>query len=201
MFHKVWRSRATQAEIAAGLISPLETYGNEAADKLAARGALRNALSMEYVAATRNTNSRVRLVQTRLIEINLMHVQNRTKTVRVKAETCKRRAKFDPAEGMSQLNRIGHDFSRVQVGKGKFTCRCRLCFLRGERAFLKQLLVKPVLLFRAALSLCLLPSLFPLLMNLSPSSLVTLPHLKTIRSVGVEILTRTTKSCRIKICR
>ena len=45
LFHKVWRSHATQAEIAAGLISPLEAYGNEAADKLAARGALRNARS------------------------------------------------------------------------------------------------------------------------------------------------------------
>ena len=40
---KVWRSHATEAEIAAGLISPLDAYGNEAADKLAARGALRNA--------------------------------------------------------------------------------------------------------------------------------------------------------------
>ena len=75
LLQKVWGSHATEAEIAAGLISPLEAYGNEAADKLAARGALRNALSMEYVAATRNTDNRVRLVQTRLIEINLMHVQ------------------------------------------------------------------------------------------------------------------------------
>ena len=33
-----------------------------------------------------------------------MHVQNRTKTVRVKAETSERRAKFDPAEAMSKLN-------------------------------------------------------------------------------------------------
>ena len=140
MLHKVWRSHATEAEIAAGLISPLEAYGNEAADKLAA--SLRNALSMEFVAATRNTDLRVRLVQTRLVEINLMHVQNRTRTVRVKAETSEHRAKFDPAEAMSQLNRIGHDFSRVQVGKGRFTCKCRLCFLRGERAFLKQLLGK-----------------------------------------------------------
>ena len=74
LLHKVWRSHATKAEIAAGLISPLEAYGNEAADKLAARGALRNAISMEYVAATRNTDSRVRFVQTRQIEINLMHV-------------------------------------------------------------------------------------------------------------------------------
>ena len=48
---------------------------------MVARGPLGNAVSMEYVAATRNTDSRVRLVQTRLIEINLMHVQNRTKTV------------------------------------------------------------------------------------------------------------------------
>ena len=39
---------------------------------------------MEYVAATRHTDNRVWLVQTRLIEINLMHVQNRTKTIRVK---------------------------------------------------------------------------------------------------------------------
>ena len=61
---------------------------------------------MEYVAANRNTDSRLRLVQTRLIDINLMHVQNRTKTVLVKAETSERRAKFDPAEAMSQLNRI-----------------------------------------------------------------------------------------------
>ena len=51
LLHKVWRSHATEAEIAAGLIAPLEAYGNEAADKLAARGALQNALSMEYVAA------------------------------------------------------------------------------------------------------------------------------------------------------
>ena len=81
--------------MAAGLISPLEAYGDEAADKLAARGALRNAFSMEYGAATRNTDRRVRLVQTRLVEMNLLHVQN------------------------------------------------RLCFLRGERTFLKQLLGKP----------------------------------------------------------
>ena len=57
LFHKVWRSHATEAEIAAGLISPLEAYGDEAADKLAARGALRTALSMEYVAATRSTDT------------------------------------------------------------------------------------------------------------------------------------------------
>ena len=96
LFHKVWRSRATEAEIAAGLISPLEAYGNEAADKLAERGALRNALCMEFVAATRNTDSQVRLVQTKLTEINLMHVQNRTKTVRAKAKAPERRTKFDP---------------------------------------------------------------------------------------------------------
>ena len=33
--------------------------------------------------------------------------------------------------------------SRVQVGKGRFTYKCRLGFLRGERTFLKQLLGKP----------------------------------------------------------
>ena len=140
---RFWRSHATEAEIAAGLISPLEAHGNEAADKLAARGALRNALSMEYVVATRSTDLRVRLVQTRLVEINLLHVQNRTKTVYAKAKAPESRAKFDPAEAMCQLNRIGHDFSRVQVGKGRFTYKCRLCFLRGERSFLKQLLDKP----------------------------------------------------------
>ena len=63
LLHKVWRSHATEAEIAAGIISLLEAHGNEAADKLAARGALRNALSMEYVAATRSPDLRVRLVQ------------------------------------------------------------------------------------------------------------------------------------------
>ena len=114
LLHKVCRSHATQAEIAARLISPLEAYGNEAADKLAARGPLRNALSMEYVAATCSTDLRVRLVQTRLVEINLLHVQNRTKTVHAKAKAPERRAKFDPTEAMCQLNRIGHDFSRVQ---------------------------------------------------------------------------------------
>ena len=143
LVHKVWRSHVTTAEITAGIISPLEAYGNEAADKLAARGALRNALSMEYVASTRNTDSRVRLVQTRLIEINLLHVQNRTKTVQIKAKAPERRAKFDPVEAMNQLNRIGHGFSRMQVGKGRFTYKCRFCFLRGERSFLKQLLGKP----------------------------------------------------------
>ena len=139
-FHKVWRSHATEAEIAAGLVSPLEVYGNEAADKLAARGALRNALSLEFVAATRNTD---RLVQTRLVGINLLHFQNRTKTVHVKPKASERRAKFDPDEAMRKLNTIGHDFGRVQVGKGRFTYKCRLCFLRGERSFLKQLLGKP----------------------------------------------------------
>ena len=98
---------------------------------------------MEYVAATRNTDSPVRLVQTRLIEIDLMHVQNRTKTVHSKAGALERRTNFDPDLAMSLLNRIGHDFGRVQVGKGRFTYTCRLCFLRGERAFLKQLLRKP----------------------------------------------------------
>ena len=138
--HKVWRSHATEAEIAAGLFSPPEAYGNEAADKLAARRALGNALSMEFVAATRNTDLRVRLVQTRLVEINLLHVQNRTTTVHAKDKASERRAKFVP---MRKLNTNGHDFSRVQVGKGRFTYKCRLCFLRGERAFLKQLLDKP----------------------------------------------------------
>ena len=54
-----------------------------------------------------------------------------------------RRAKFDPDEAMRQLNRIGHEFSHVQVGKGRFSYKCRLCFLRGGRPFLKQLLGKP----------------------------------------------------------
>ena len=135
----------------------MEAYGNEAADKLAARGALRYALSIEYVAAIRNTDRRVRLVQTRLIEINLVHVQNRTKTVRVKVKAAERRTKFDPDEAMCQLNRIGHDFCRVQVGKGRFTYKCRLCFLRGERAFLKQLLGKPC----SAVSRSAVPLLVP----------------------------------------
>ena len=69
--HKVWRSHATEAGIAAGLISPLEACGNEVADKLASRGARRKALSMEYAAATRSTDLRVRLVQTRLVEMIL----------------------------------------------------------------------------------------------------------------------------------
>ena len=142
LVHKVWMSHVTTAEITVGIISPLEAYGNEAADKLAARGALRNALSMEYVATSRNTDSRVRLVQIRLIEINLLHVQNRIKAVRIKAEAPERRAKFNPVEAMRQLNRIGHGFSRVQVGKGRFTYKCRLCFLRGDRTFLKQILGK-----------------------------------------------------------
>ena len=98
LLHKVWRSHATEAEIAAGLISPLEAYGDEAADKLAAREALRNALSMEYVAATCSADVRVRLVQTRLVETNLLHVQNRTKPVHAEAKATERRAKFDPVE-------------------------------------------------------------------------------------------------------
>ena len=44
---------------------------------------------------------------------------------------------------------------------------------------------------------CLFPSLFPHLMNLNPSSLVH-PHLKMILLVGVEILTKIIKPCRIK---
>ena len=70
-------------------------------------------------------------------------VQNRIKTVHVKPKASERRAKFDLAEAMRKLNTIGNDFSRVQVGKGRFTHKCCLCFLRGEHAFLKQLLNKP----------------------------------------------------------
>ena len=184
LLHKVWRSHATEAEIAAGLISPLEAYGNEAADKLAARGALRNALSMEYVAATRSTDLRVRLVQTRLAQINLLHVQNRTKTTYAKAKALERRAKFDHHRG-HQLNRIGHDFSRVQVGKGRFTCKCRLCFLCRERSFLKQHLGKPCSAALHSIVPLPAPVALPHLMSLNPSLLVTHPHLKTILLVWV----------------
>ena len=37
--YKVWKGHVTEAEIAAGLISPLEAYGSDVADKLAERGA------------------------------------------------------------------------------------------------------------------------------------------------------------------
>ena len=57
---------------------------------------MRNAFSMEYGAATRSTDLRVRLVQTRLVEANLKHVQNRTKTIHPKAEAAERRAKSLP---------------------------------------------------------------------------------------------------------
>ena len=130
LLHKVWRSNATETEITAVLVSPLEAYSKEAADKLAARGALHFPWSVSRRPAAQTS------VQTRLVEINLLHLQNRTKTVCAKANAPERRAKFDPAEAMCQLNRIGHDFSRMQVGKGRFTCKCRLCFLRGERSFL-----------------------------------------------------------------
>ena len=62
---------------AAGLISALEAYGNEVALKQAERGALRNAISLEFVACIRQTHLRVMLVQTRLIEANLLHVQSK----------------------------------------------------------------------------------------------------------------------------
>ena len=152
---------------------------------------------MEYVAAIRSTDSRVRLVQTKLVEINLLHVQNKTNTVRVKAETSERRAKFDPDEAMCQLNKIGHDFSRVHVGKNKFTYKCRLCFLRGERSFLKQLLKNSVLPLCTAFFPCLPPSPLPHLTSLNPSSLVH-PHLKTILLVGADNLTQIIKPCQIK---
>ena len=118
LFHKFWRSHATEAEIAAGLISPLQAYGNEAADKLAARGALRNAHSMEYVEATRNTDLRVRLVQTRLIETNLLRVQSRTKTVHVKPKAFERRAKFDPVEAMRKLTQLVTILAECRSEKG-----------------------------------------------------------------------------------
>ena len=100
-----------------------------------------------------------------------------------------RRAKFDPDEAMCQLNKIGHDFSRVQVGKGRFTYMCRLCFLRGERSFLKQLLGKPC---TATSPTSDEPESF--FFGDTPSS-------EDDPFGGVEILTRITKSCRIKTCR
>ena len=136
LIYKVW-SHVTEAEIVAGLISPLEASGNEVADKLAAKGALRNALSLEFVAAVRHTDSRVRLVRTRLVEVNLLHVQNKPKIVRAAVKAPVRRTKFDPIDAMALLNRIGHDFSRTQIGKGRYTFECRL--IRGDRLFLKRI--------------------------------------------------------------
>ena len=109
-----------------GLISPLEAYGNEVADKLPARGALRNALSLQFVAAFRHTDSGAKLVQTRLIEVNLLHVQNKPKIVRAVAKAPVRRAKFDP--------RTETIFSRTQVGKGRHTFKCRRCLIRGDNS-------------------------------------------------------------------
>ena len=151
---------------------------------------------MEYVAATRSTDLQVRLVQTRLEEINLLRVQNRTKAVHSKAH--ERRAQFDPAEAMSQLNRIGHDFSRVHVGKGRFTNKCRRCFLRGERSFLKQLLGNPC--FAALHSVVPLPAPVSAPTPDEPESFFIgdTPHLRMIPLVGVEILTKIIKPCRIK---
>ena len=132
------------------------------------------ALSMEYVAATRSTDLRVRLVQTRLVEINLLRVQNRTKTVHAKALAPEHRAKFDPAEAM--------------CGR-RFTYKCRLCFLRGERSFLKQLLGKPC----SAAS----HSVVPL-----PASVSTPtpdePESFFVGDTPSEILTKSIKPCRIK---
>ena len=85
---------------------------------------------------------------------------------------------------MCQLNKIGHDFSRVQVGKGRFTYECRLasCVESGQG--------KPC--------------------SATSRSVVSVPRSdepesffigKMIRSVWVEILTRITRSCRIKTFR
>ena len=76
-------------------------------------------LSLEFVTVIRHTDSRVKLVQTRLIEVNLLHVQNKPKTVRAVVKAPARRAKCDPTSAMTLLNRIGHDVSRTQVGKGR----------------------------------------------------------------------------------
>ena len=126
---KVWRSRVTEAEIAAGLISPLEAYGSEVADKLAAKGALRNALTGEYVAATWHTDSRVRLVQTRLVEVNLRHVQNKPKIVRAAVKAPVRRTEF------------GSDMTSAvrKLEKGDTRSKCRRCLIRGDRLFLKRI--------------------------------------------------------------
>ena len=114
--YKVWKGHVTGAEIAAGLISPLEAYGSDVADKLAERGAIRNAVSLEFVAGIRQTDLCVKLVQTRLIEANLLHDQNKPKFARAAAETPVRRGKFDPAHAKAHLNSIGHDFCRIEVG-------------------------------------------------------------------------------------
>ena len=94
--------------------------------------------SMERVAATRSTDLRVRLVQTKIgRDKPVARPKKDQNCPREGHKAPERRAEFDPAEAMCQLNCIGHDFSRVQVGKGRFTYKCRLCFLRGERSFLK----------------------------------------------------------------
>ena len=51
LFHKVWRSHTTEAEVAAGLISPLKAF-----DKLAARGALRKAFPWNTIPLKTNSN-------------------------------------------------------------------------------------------------------------------------------------------------
>ena len=99
---------------------------------------------------------------------------------------------------MRQLNRIGHDFSCVQVGKRRFTYKCRLCYLRGERAFLKQLLGKPC---SAALhNVVPLPAPASVSTPDEPKSFFIgdTPHLKRIPLVGVEILIKIIEPCQIK---
>ena len=129
-----------------------------------------------------------------------MHVQNRTWTVHTKAKAPVCRAKFDPDEAMSQLNRVGHDFSRVQVGKREVHLQMSSLFLCvGSSSFLKQLLGKPcsaAFAQRCPSACSRLHS--PHLTSLNPSSLAIHPHLKTIRSVGLEILTKIIKPCQIK---
>ena len=112
--YKVWKGRVTEAEIAAGLISPLEADGSDVADKLAERGAIRNAVSLEFVAGIRQTDLCVKLVQTRLIEANLLHDQNKPKFARAAADSPVRRGKFDPAHAIV-LDTI---FAEYRLGKG-----------------------------------------------------------------------------------
>ena len=121
LVHKVWRSHVTEGEIAAGLISPLEASGNLVADKLAERRPSRKAISVEIVASIRQTDLRVKLVQTRLIEANLLHVQNKPKLARAAAKAPVRRAKFNLPSATAHLNSVGRDCCRMQFEKGRHT--------------------------------------------------------------------------------
>ncbi len=139
---KVWKSHATAKEMAAGLITRLEAFGNTVADDLAKAGADLHQLARWEVERVRKIDALAWKVQTRLVETYILHAEARDKhtsdTNKDKAKPKKAPTKGERTQAsVDKLVRQGHIPLEVTRGKN-ITYRCERCGVNVGTKWLKR---------------------------------------------------------------